>query len=231
MANVCERCWRPISGEGVVSPHTAQLLLETFSSPVMLRFSPDHMDLELVVKLISKELEAPQCGQPALLERAGEILFVGLVRHLAHISRHRRACSMDFPTLESPGGFVAMHQSPEAKWRLTDLASNAGMSRTAIAVGFRLVAKKTPRAYLAQSRLSIARRAVAEGRGLKRAAAVSGYASKAPLSRALARTPLRWREFAVLSAVPTAPSLSLPPRSLLLPPALTHSERREGLRD
>jgi AraC-like DNA-binding protein len=45
----------------------------------------------------------------------------------------------------------------------------------------------TPGSYLTKLRLSIARRAVHNGQGLKQAAKMSGYASVTALSRALAQ--------------------------------------------
>jgi AraC-like DNA-binding protein len=122
-----------------------------------------------------------------MLESAGEILFVGLLRHLI---AHPRTPSGMLNGLADPRiarALVAVHERPQTAWTLESLAEVAGMSRTAFALRFRMLMNVAPGAYLARLRLGIARREIARGNGLKRAARESGYASSTALSRALSR--------------------------------------------
>ncbi len=165
----------------------AALFLEAFARPLVIALGAGCAELDLVVRLIAGEMVAPRCGQPALLERAGEILFIGLLRHLI---AHPRTPSGMLNGLAHPRiarALVALHERPQMSWSLEKLAEKAGMSRTAFALCFRELMNVTPGAYLARLRLGIARREIARGNGLKRAARESGYASSTALSRALSR--------------------------------------------
>lgn len=166
----------------------APLLLTAFTQPLFIDLDANAVDMGLVVNLIASELVAPRCGQPALLKRAGEILFIGLLRYL--ISHPRTPVGM-LNGLAEPRiarALVDLHGTPQAAWTLETLAASAGMSRTAFAVRFRDLMGATPGDYVTQLRLGIARREIAQGNGLKRAAQASGYASTTALSRALSRT-------------------------------------------
>ena len=165
----------------------SSLLLAAFASPRLIDLCDGAHELRHVVPLIAAEIDQPRCGQPALLERAGDILFIGLMRFL--IARGDTSAGL-FAGLGDPRlarALVAMHRSPATPWPLERLADEAGLSRTAFATGFRSSVGVSPGAYLSALRLGIAERAVQAGQGLKRAAQASGYASTAALSRALSR--------------------------------------------
>ncbi len=169
----------------------APLLLAAFAEPLHIDLDANATELGLVVRLIASELVAPRCGQPALLRRAGEILFIGLLRYL--IAHPRTPVGM-LNGLAEPRiarALVALHVEPQADWSLESLAATAGMSRTAFAMRFRTLMGITPGDYVMQLRLGIARREIDLGSGLKRAAQAAGYASSAALSRALSRQRLR----------------------------------------
>ncbi|MBS1191860.1 MAG: transcriptional regulator, AraC family [Rhodocyclaceae bacterium] len=165
----------------------AALFLGEFAAPLVVSLDAADSLLGHVVGLISSELLDPRCGQPALFNRAGDILFIGLLRQLV---AHPRTQDGLFNGLADPRiarALVAMHTSPQRDWTLERLADEAGMSRTSFAVRFRDVMRTSPGKYLGRLRLLIARRVVESGLGLKRAARESGYASPAALSRALSR--------------------------------------------
>lgn len=168
----------------------ASLLLGEFTQQLVVPLDGADSSLNHVIHLISSELLEPRCGQPALLDRAGDILFIGLLRHLV---AHPRTTSGLFNGLADPriaGALVAMHAAPQNDWNLDTLAKKAGMSRTSFATRFREVMNHPPGKYLGYVRLSIAHRAVQSGLGLKRAAKDSGYTSVSALSRALSRAKL-----------------------------------------
>lgn len=124
--------------------------------------------------------------QPLLLQRAGDILFIGLLRHLIAQPRtpHGLLNGLSDPRLAR--ALVAVHSDPQQAWTLERLAEAAGMSRTAFATHFRAVMDQTPGDYLYRLRMALARDHLARGRGLKRTAAAVGY-TPTSLSRALAR--------------------------------------------
>lgn len=167
----------------------ADLLLEAFAQPLLLELQSTGTELNLVVQLIASELADLRCGHPALLSRAGEILFIGVLRHLLAHPRTSRGLLSGLADPRIARTLVAIHTAPDMPWNLEKMAEEAGMSRTAFAVRFREVMSQTPGNYLMRLRLSIARRAVHRGEGLKHAAKLSGYASLTALSRALTQKP------------------------------------------
>jgi AraC-like DNA-binding protein len=167
------------------------ILLESFVQPLLLSLEGPDPEMELVIRLIASELSQPRCGQPALLARAGDILFIGLLRHLIAQPRTAFGLLNGLSDARIARALVALHSAPQFPWTLETLAMEAGMSRTAFAVLFRDMMNRPPGAYLAQVRLSIARKAVMNGSRLKQAAKEAGYASTTALSRALARQSFR----------------------------------------
>lgn len=169
----------------------ATLFLEEFAQPRIVTLSEDEPSLRLAITLIEAELNAPRCGQPALLDRAGDILFIGLLRHLvAHPGPHGSGLFNGLADPRIAKALVAMHQRPAFDWNLERLADEAGMSRTAFAASFRDIMRRTPGRYLAAIRLAMAQRAVDLGQGLKEAARTAGYANTSALSRALSKARL-----------------------------------------
>jgi AraC-like DNA-binding protein len=166
----------------------ATLFLEEFSQPRVLSHMEDEPALTMAVAMIEAELNSPRCGHPALLDRAGDILFIGLLRFLvAHPVTDRGGLFNGLADPRIAKALVAIHQRPDHNWNLALLAKEAGMSRTAFATKFHETMRRPPGKYLSAVRLALAQRTVDLGQGLKEAARVAGYESSAALSRALAK--------------------------------------------
>lgn len=185
----------------------AGLLLSEFTEPRVVALDSADPLLLHIVSLIAAELAAPRCGHPALLDRAGDILFIGVLRHLVaypdaeggtggtggtdganRTAGHGGGLLSGLADARLARALVSIHARPQSGWTLQTLADEAGMSRTAFAERFRQVMQLTPGRYLAAVRLAIARSVLDAGQGLKQAARASGYESPAALSRALSRT-------------------------------------------
>lgn len=165
----------------------APLVLGALLQPLCLSLAEGHEDIRAIVHLIGDELAQPRCAQRALLGHAGEILLIGVLRHLI---AQRALPDGVLAGLADPGlarVLVAVHERPAQAWTLERMAEEAAMSRTVFAERFRTVMGTTPGRYLGRFRLMLARRELAARRGLKQAARVAGYASPAALSRALSR--------------------------------------------
>lgn len=144
--------------------------------------------LAQIVQLIASEMQTDRCGQPLLMDRAGDILLIGLMRHL--IARPQKTTGL-FTALSDPRiakSLVALHTHCANDWTLESLAQVAGMSRTAFASQFTKIMHIAPGKYLGNLRLAIARQMAASGLGLKQIAQKTGYASASTLSRAMGRT-------------------------------------------
>lgn len=164
------------------------LFLQAFAELRVLSLVNDEPALRLAMDMIELELGTPRCGQPALLKRVGDILFIGLLRYLvAHPSPGGTGLFNGLADPRIARALVAMHQRPGAAWSLERLAHEAGMSRTAFASTFRQVMQQTPGKYLSALRMALAQRAVDLGKGLKEAARIAGYDNASALSRSLSR--------------------------------------------
>lgn len=167
----------------------ATLFLKEFAQPRTVFLGEDEPALRLAVAMIESELDAPRCGHPALLNRAGDILFICLLRYfVAHPGAEDGGLFNGLADSRIARALVAMHQRPAFGWDLELLANEAGMSRTAFATKFHQTMRRPPGKYLAAIRLALAQRAVDSGRGLKEAARVAGYGNSSALSRALAKS-------------------------------------------
>ncbi|WP_296491612.1 AraC family transcriptional regulator [Rhodoferax sp.] len=165
----------------------APLLMREFAQPLVLKLVDADVALQLAVQVLWTESVSPRCGQPAMLTHAGNMLFIGLLRHLV---AHPKADIGLFSGLSDPRiakALVAIHAHPQLGWSLETLAEHAGMSRTLFATHFKSTMGTSPGKYLTQVRLLVAQRAVQSGKGLKGAASQSGYKDVSALSRALGR--------------------------------------------
>lgn len=165
----------------------APMLMREFVQPMVVPISGADGGLALAVQLLCNELAAPRCGQSAMLASAGNMLFIGLLRHLVAHPQSRMGLFAGLGDPRIAAALVAMHEQPHTAWVLESLAERAGMSRTAFATRFKDSMGTSPGKYLTQLRLLIAQRAVQSGQGLKSAARASGYKDVSALSRALGR--------------------------------------------
>jgi AraC-like DNA-binding protein len=140
--------------------------------------------LAQIVRLIAGEMSVTRCGQPLLMNRAGDILLIGLLRHL--VSQPQKTTGL-FSALANPRiakTLVAMHADASKPWSLEALADEAGMSRTTYAISYKKAMGKTPGKYLVALRLALARRALDNGKTVKEAARISGYRNPGSIARA-----------------------------------------------
>lgn len=181
-----EQCWMSFEVE-FEGPVGAAFLAE-FAEPLSIAIREADPSLAQIVSLIASEMQTSRCGQPLLMNRAGDILLIGLMRHL--ISRPQKATGL-FTALSDPRiakSLVALHADSARLWTLESLAEIAGMSRTSFANHFKAVMQISPGKYMEHLRLAIARKMVANGMGLKQIAQKTGYASPSTLSRAMGRS-------------------------------------------
>ncbi|MEO8012916.1 MAG: helix-turn-helix domain-containing protein [Polaromonas sp.] len=181
-----EQRW--MSFEVVFDGPVGPAFLAEFGEPMAILIKDADPSLAQIAHLIASEMEIHRCGQPLLMNRAGDILLIGLMRHL--ISRPQKTTGL-FTALSDPRiakSLVALHANTAHPWTLESLAQIAGMSRTSFATHFKEVMQISPGKYLENLRLAIAHQMVASGMGLKQIAQKTGYASPSTLSRAMGRS-------------------------------------------
>ncbi|HHW4681280.1 MAG TPA: cupin domain-containing protein, partial [Xylella taiwanensis] len=151
-----------------------------------------------VLTLLFNEAFGDHCGRRALIDRLFEVVLIQMLRHLMETGQMAGGmlAGLSHPKLRKV--LVAMHEQPGRGWSLEALAGLAGMSRSVFAATFRRVVGCTPGVYLQGWRVSLAQRALQQGRQLKTIAVEVGYGSEAALSRAFkaqcGMTPREWRQ-------------------------------------
>jgi len=179
------RIW--MSFEVALDGPVAPIFLSEFLTPLHIDLASADTSLAQIVKLMASEMTSSRCGQPLLMDRAGDILLIGMLRHL--VAQPERTTGL-FTALADPRlakTLVAMHADASKPWTLEILAEVAGMSRTSFATQFKQLMRSSPGKYLENLRLALAHRLVANGVGLKKVANATGYASASTLSRAMNR--------------------------------------------
>lgn len=147
----------------------------------------DDSGLRAVADLLVAEANDSRCGKQTALARLSEVIVLmmlrrtidagatapGLLAGLSHGALHR--------------ALAAMHDAPSRAWRIEDLASLAGLSRSRFMTLFREIVGTTPSAYLTAWRLMLAQRALVDGERIKSVATRVGFGSASAFSRAYAR--------------------------------------------
>ncbi|CAG9170578.1 RCS-specific HTH-type transcriptional activator RclR [Cupriavidus laharis] len=147
----------------------------------------------------TSEAAVPKAGSATVLAKLSELLFVQAVRR----------CIDGMP--ETERGWLAalrdryvgralsrMHARPAYPWTVDELASNVGLSRSALAQRFTDLLGQPPMQYLAHWRLRIAATALRNGsQSVGEVAGIAGYDSEAAFCRAFKREfglpPASWR--------------------------------------
>ena len=146
--------------------------------------------LEPILALAEREMQASNPATEAVLTRLGEILMVEAVR--AYLKTARPGESRWLGALHDPqlsSVLHAIHAEPARRWTIASLASQACMSRTALATRFRALLGTSVHAYLASVRMRAAALLLEDPKRpkLARVAAEVGYGSEAAFSRAFLR--------------------------------------------
>jgi len=158
-----------------------------------------HDLLDQFIRFAAGEMEAKRPGGRIVLNRLSELLFVEIIRW-----------RMDRPEPDGKGflaglrdplvgrALTLLHAQPARAWTLEDLAARAGASRSALVERFTLLVGCAPIQYLAQWRMQLAARRLADPRAKVAGIANEvGYESEAAFSRAfkklVGQSPGQWR--------------------------------------
>ena len=145
-------------------------------------------DLPDILRIMVHEMNGGVSGSTAVIERLAEILLIQIMR--TSLMRNGRsgtfANGLTDPRLAQ--AIMLIHQHPERNLTLTELAAEAGMSRSAFALRFRMKTGTTPNAYLTLWRMCLARDYLQDrGLSVSQSAHRVGYDSEVAFSRAFRR--------------------------------------------
>ena len=160
--------------------------------------SPDARSLSATLEMIRAETESVRPGAAAMRGSLANIVLVNILR--AHLAANPRSAGW-LGALADPriGSALRMvHEAIARRWKVEELASKVGMSRTAFIDRFKDLVGLPPLEYLIRWRMTIARDALRTGHdNLSSIAAAVGYASETTFSstfkRMFGQSPSRYR--------------------------------------
>lgn len=145
------------------------------------------------------ELRERSPGGRGVLLRLAELMFIEVVRR--HLETMPLAHTGWLAGLNDPlvaRSLALLHGAPARRWTLEELAAQVGASRSVLAERFAQLVGQPPMQYLAQWRMQLATRLLAEpGAKVVAVAAAVGYESESAFSRAFKKSaglaPAAWR--------------------------------------
>ena len=175
-------------------------LLLNFLPPLVLisADSPDARSLSAALELIRAETERIRPGAAAVAGSLANIVLVNILR--AHLAAHSgstgRLGALSDPRIGT--ALKMMHEDIARRWKVDELASKVGMSRTAFIERFKDLVGLPPLEYLIRWRMTVAMDALKTGNdNLASIAAAVGYASETTFSstfkKMFGRSPSHYR--------------------------------------
>ncbi|MCL1633059.1 AraC family transcriptional regulator [Luteimonas sp. SX5] len=155
--------------------------------------------LDPLLMYAEQEVLSPRPGAAGLKLRMAELMFVEALRR--HMEALPEAESGWLAGLRDPlvgRALALLHETPQRRWTVDELAQAAATSRSRLAERFKDVLGEPPMQYLARWRMLLAARRLREGRdSVATVAEAVGYDSPAAFQRGFARymgtTPAQWR--------------------------------------
>lgn len=136
-----------------------------------------------ILTLIDQECRQTGHGSATILARLSEIVLINVFRHLIEKRLMNSGILAGLADPRLAHAIAAIHAEPGRDWTLASLAAEAGLSRTAFAMGFSHQVGIPAGAYLAWWRVALARDLLEHGQSLKDTAQQVGYGSAAALAR------------------------------------------------
>ncbi|AHK47314.1 putative araC-like transcription regulator (plasmid) [Ensifer adhaerens OV14] len=176
-----------ISGFFEIEKLDAQPLLKVLPRLLHLKSEQSQsQQFQSVLELLAAEADAPGLGSDAVVRRLFELLFVHAIRAFA---QQRSTPKTGWLAAVSDRNLAlaveAMHAEPQVPWTVGQLASKAGMSRSAFAARFKDLVGQAPLSYLTEWRIYQAARLI-EGNANKLSVISRsvGYQSEAAFTKA-----------------------------------------------
>jgi len=141
-----------------------------------------------LVHLIARESALQQPGSEVVLNRLAELLFIQVIR--LWIEQQSEASADWVRALHDQPISAALgliHQSPEHKWKVKELAEEVGLSRSAFSARFTELVGEPPLTYLTRWRMLRATRLLKNEVGIDTIAELLSYKSEVAFRKAFKR--------------------------------------------
>lgn len=165
-------------------------LLNRLPKLMHIRGSQGHMEQGFVdiVRLLARESASRQSATQVMLSRLTELLFIQVIRlwidQQADASVEWIGALRDQPISAALG---LIHQSPEYRWTVKELADAAALSRSAFSARFTELVGEPPMTYLTRWRMHRATRLLKNEVRVETIAEMLGYESEAAFRKAFRR--------------------------------------------
>ncbi len=141
-----------------------------------------------IVRMIARESASKRHGADVMLNRLTELLFIQVIRlwidQQAEASVGWVGALRDQPISAALG---LIHQSPERRWKVQELAEAAALSRSAFSARFTELVGEPPLTYLTRWRMLRATRLLKNEVSMETIAELVGYESEAAFRKAFKR--------------------------------------------
>jgi AraC family transcriptional regulator, alkane utilization regulator len=156
--------------------------------PSVVQVSADAADwLDPALELIRAQLRGDGPGSEAVVTRVADLLVVSALR----TSLLEEPTGVPLEALRDPEIATALsrvHEHPERRWRVSELAGEVALSRSAFSTRFTVLVGEPPMRYVRRCRLARAAELLRSTRsGLADIALRTGYGSQVSLSKAFKR--------------------------------------------
>jgi AraC-like DNA-binding protein len=156
--------------------------------------------LQTTLRLLTSELASPGPGSEVVVSRLADTVFVQAIR--AHLDSSHCPQTGWLRALSDPpiaAALESMHERIAHPWTVAELATAAGMSRSAFALRFKDLVGEAPLEYLTRWRMYQASRLLRDGKmKLFEVAGIVGYDSDGAFNKAfkrvLGQTPGEYRK-------------------------------------
>jgi AraC-like DNA-binding protein len=178
-----------IGGHFILAGGHSELLLGSLPPVVHLSGVANHTPLRLSFERMIEELCDPQPGGYLIAQQAAHTMLIQALRvHLRSEAGNGTGWLFALTDPQISIAIRAMHDHPERRWTLRELAASAGMSRTVFAQRFRHRVGTTAMEYLTRWRLIVAGdRLKTSDETVLAIAASSGYKTESAFGRAFRR--------------------------------------------
>lgn len=141
-----------------------------------------------ILRLLARESASLQPGVEVMLRRLTELLFIQVIR-LWIEQQAEASAGWVASTHDEPIGvaLALIHQSPERRWTVTELADAAALSRSAFSSRFTQLVGEPPLTYLTRWRMLKATRLLLNQVRVETIAEHLGYESEAAFRKAFKR--------------------------------------------
>lgn len=175
-----------IGGSFTLDEEASTLLLDLLPPLIHIQASSPHARvLGLSLDLIVYETERHRPGAGAIAGNLANIVFINILRSYLAEEERPRGWLGGLADTKICRALERMHGEIARRWKVEDLASEVGMSRTSFSERFKSLIGLAPMEYLIRWRMTVARNALRSGaESIAEIAARVGYASETSFSAA-----------------------------------------------